>query len=95
MTQTGSTLTVNGTGFSTLTVINLFNLQVGGVVKNLGGLDASGKSKIPLTIVNSNQFTFTKPAGAVPGASYVQAINPPFVPYTSSGSDPGGSFTLK
>jgi len=57
-------------------------------------LDASGKSKIPLTIVNSNRFTFTKPAGAVPGISYVQAINPPFVPFTSSGNDAGGSFTL-
>jgi len=24
----------------------------------------------------------------------VQALNPPFVPFTSSGSDPGGAFTL-
>ncbi len=95
VSQLADKLTVNGTGFSTLTVINFFNTQVGGVVKNLGGLDAGGKAKISLTIVNSNQFTFTKPAAAMPGASYVQALNPPFVPYTSSGSGPGGAFPLK
>ena len=92
--QTGSTITVNGTGFSTLTVINLFNVQGGGTV-NLGGLGAGGKPKIPLTLISSEQFTFTRPAGAVAGAAYVQAINPPFVPYTSSGTDPGGAFTLE
>ena len=32
---------------------------------------------------------------AVAGPSYVQALNPPFVPFTSSGSGPGGAFTLK
>jgi hypothetical protein len=30
VSQAGSTITVNGTGFSTLTVINFFNLQTGG-----------------------------------------------------------------
>ena len=33
VTQSGSTLTVNGTGFSKLTVINFFNTQGAGVVK--------------------------------------------------------------
>src|SRR5579875_2975138 len=94
VTQSGTTITVNGTGFSTLTVINFFNTQSGGVV-NLGGLNAGGAPKIPLTLVNSNQFTFTEPAGAMAGASYVQAFNPPFVPFTSTGSEPGGAFTLK
>ena len=75
-------------------MINLFNAgRRSG--SNLGGLDVRGKAKIPLTIVNSNQFTFTEPVGAVPGAAYVQAVSPPFVPFTSSGNDPGGSFTLK
>jgi len=92
--QAGNTVTVNGTGFSALTVINFFNAQSSGVV-NLGGLGAGGAPKIPLTLVNSDKFTFTKPAGAVPGAAYVQALNPPFVPYTSSGNAPGGAFTLK
>ncbi len=91
--QAGSTITVNGTGFSPLTVINFFNAQVGGAV-NLGGIKAGGIPKIPLTIVNDTQFTFSVPVAAVPGATYVQAVNPPFVPYTSSGNDPGGAFTL-
>jgi len=94
VTQTLSTITVNGTGFSKLTVINLFNTQ-GAKLVNLGGLKPGGAPKIPLAFVNQNKFTFTKPAGAAPGASYVQALNPPFVPFSSSGSDPGGSFTLK
>ena len=74
-------------------MINFFNAQAGGVV-NLGGIKAGGIPKIPLTIVNDSQFTFSVPVGAVAGATYVQAVNPPFVPYTSSGNDPGGAFTL-
>ena len=62
---------------------------------NLGGFDATGKPRIPLTLVNSTSFTFTKPAAAIAGSSYVRALNPPFVPYTSSGSGPGGAFILK
>ena len=92
VTQSGSTITVNGTGFSTLTVINFFNTQ-GGVVKNLGGY-VGGKPAIPLNFKSANQFTFGVPPGAQPGTSYVQALNPPFVPYTSSGNTPGGAFTL-
>ncbi len=94
VTQAGSTITVKGTGFSTLTVINLFNVQGGGVV-NLGGLGAGGTAKITLTLAGSEQFTFTRPPAAVAGAAYVQAINPPFVPFTSSGDDPGAGFTMK
>jgi len=93
VSQNVSTLTVNGSGFSALTVINFFNAQGGGVL-NLGGLN-SGKPVIPLHLVNDAQFTFTVPAGALPGPAYVQALNPPFVPYSSSGNDPGGAFTLK
>jgi parallel beta-helix repeat protein len=91
----GPTIMVNGTGFSSLTVINFFNAQKGGVV-NLGGLNPDGTPKIPLTFVNDNQFSFVVSAAtAAPGPSYVQALNPPFVPFTSSGNDPGGAFTLK
>jgi hypothetical protein len=92
VTQAGTTITVNGTGFSTLTVINFFNKQ-GAVVVNLGGL-LSGKPRIPIALVNSTRFTFTKPLAAIAGPAYVQALNPPFVPFTSSGNDPGGAFTL-
>ena len=77
-----------------LTVINLFNSQPSGVV-NLGGLNPDGSSLIPLNIVNDTEFAFSLPVGAVLGPAYVQAINPPFVPYSSSGNDAGGSFILK
>jgi hypothetical protein len=95
VSQLLNTITVNGTGFSKLTVINFFNAQSGGRVINLGGLTRSGAPKIPLTFVSSDRITFVKPTTAQPGPSYVQALNPPFVPFTSSGNDPGGSFTLK
>jgi hypothetical protein len=94
VTQSGSTLTVDGTGFSTLTVINLFNTQAGKTV-NLGGLNSHGAAKIPLTLISSTRFTFRVPAGAVPGPAFVQALNPPFLPFTSSGNDLCGVFTLK
>ena len=92
--QSGATIAVRGTGFSTLTIINLFNTQGTGSV-NLGGLGPDGKPRIPLTIVNSTLFTFARPAAAVPGSAYVQTLNPPFVPFTSSGNAPGGAFTIK
>ncbi|HEV3112215.1 MAG TPA: hypothetical protein VGY99_17150 [Candidatus Binataceae bacterium] len=93
VSQSGSTITVVGTGFSTLTVINFFNDQ-DGVAVSLGGFGA-GVPKIALTFVNSDRFTFTRPARAVAGASYVQALNPPFLPFTSSGNAAAGAFTLK
>ncbi len=89
----GSPIRVDGTGFSPLTVINLFNQQ-GATTVNLGGLGPGGVPKIHLTLVNSTRVTFARPAGAVAGPAYVQAFNPPFVPYTSSGTGPGGSFTM-
>ncbi len=94
VTQNGDTLTVIGTGFAAQTVINFFNLKSGHVV-NLGGLKPDGSSRIALTLVNSHQFTCAVPTGAIPGPAYIQAINPPFVPFTSSGNAPGGGFTLK
>ena len=94
--QSGSTITVDGTGFSPLTVINFFNLQCAKVV-NLGGLDSSGKPLIPLKLVSPHQFTFqltdVKPA-PVSGPAYVQALNPPYVPFASSGTAAGGSLKL-
>ena len=94
VTQAGGTITVNGTGFSTLTVINFFNTQ-GAKVVNLGGLGPGAKPLIPLTVASPSKFSFARPAGAVAGASYVQALNPPFVPFTSSGNGIGGAFILK
>ena len=90
----GSIVTVEGTGFSTLTVINLFNEPAGGTV-NLGGLNGAGKPQIPLTLISSTRFTFTVPAGAMAGPAFIQGFNPPFLPFTSTGNDPCAAFTLK
>ncbi|MGE5327397.1 MAG: hypothetical protein ACM3NO_10185, partial [Deltaproteobacteria bacterium] len=87
VTQAGCLITVNGTGFSTLTIINLFNLQ-GSVAVNLGGLKPDGKPKLPLTLINSTRFTLRLPPNAVPGPAFLEALNPPFVPFTSSGTGP-------
>jgi hypothetical protein len=93
VTQVGSTLIVDGTGFSTLTTINFFTVR-GGEVVNLGGMAPSGAPRIALTLISDSEFRFAVPAGAAPGPAYVQAINPPFIPFTSSGKDPGGAFIL-
>jgi outer membrane protein assembly factor BamB len=98
--QTGCRVAVNGTGFAVsgaglppFTVINLFNRQRGAAV-NLGGLNPAGNPKIALNVASANQFTFSlSGAGVVPGASYVQVLNPPFVPFTSSGNTANGAFT--
>jgi hypothetical protein len=89
----GSTITVTGTGFSRLSVINLFNRQ-GPDVVNLGGLSAAGSSIVPITLASDTQFTFTRPAGAVAGPSFVEVLNPPFIPFSSSGNDPDGAFAV-
>ena len=90
----GSTITVNGTGFSTLTVINLFNAH-GATVVNLGGLNSKGMPRIQIKLINSTRFTITLPAGAVAGPAFIEALNPPFLAFTSSGNDPCGAFILK
>lgn len=88
----GSTVTVMGTGFCNLSVVNLFNLQ-GAAVVNLDGLNGS-TPKIPLALANDTQSTFALPAGAVAGPSFVELLNPPCIPSTSSGDDPDGAFTI-
>ncbi|MDX2167733.1 MAG: PQQ-dependent sugar dehydrogenase, partial [Deltaproteobacteria bacterium] len=94
ITQNGRTVTVNGAGFSTLTVLNLFNLQGGGVA-NLGGLFATnGQPRVRLTFVSSTQLTFQVPAQGIAGPAFVQALNPPFIPFSSSGNDPDGGFSM-
>jgi hypothetical protein len=102
ITQMECTVTVDGTGFAVtgarlpdLTVINLFNRE-GGAAVNLGGLNAKGRAKIPLNIPASTRFTFSLAGmGFAPGPSYVQVLNPPFVPFTSSGNAPSGAFTAR
>ncbi|MDG2305959.1 MAG: NHL repeat-containing protein [Candidatus Binatia bacterium] len=93
ISQDGTTIAVDGAGFSALSVINFF-AQTGGGVENFGGLDGGGASNIPLTIVSENQFTFQVPAGAQGGAAYVMVLNPPFIPFSSTTGDEDGGFTL-
>jgi hypothetical protein len=95
VSQSGTTITAHGTGFSTLTVINFFATATGGGLVNFGGLDASGNPKIALKLISANEFTFSRPAGALAGAAFVEALNPPYVPFTTSGTGPGGMLTLK
>jgi 6-phosphogluconolactonase len=93
ISQTECGVTVNGGGFSVLTVINLFTAQGGGVV-NLGGLGPNGQPRLPLSLAGPSQFTFAAPAVAGAQKAYVQALNPPFVPSSTSGDGPSGAFTL-
>jgi hypothetical protein len=86
------TITVTGAGLSPLTIISFFNLQPSGVV-NLGAI-VNGTSLIPFTLQSSQQLTFTVPAGAVSGPAFVQLLNPPFIPFTSTGAAAAGAFTL-
>ncbi len=92
--QVGTTVTVDGTGFSTLSVINLFAQKAAGGVDNFGGLGVGGTAKIPLTVQSPTRFSFTAPAGAASGPAFVMVLNPPYIPYSSSGSGPSGAFTL-
>ena len=75
------------------TMINLFNVVNVSAV-NFGGLLHKGNPKIPLTLVNENQLEFSVPAGARTGPAYVMALNPPFIPFSSTTGDPQGGFTL-
>jgi hypothetical protein len=94
ISQSGSTITVNGAGFSGLTVINLFNLQ-GSTVVNLGGLTSAGTAPITLDLVSDSQMTFTLPTAIVAGPAYIQMLNPPFIGFTSSGDGSAGAFEVE
>lgn len=59
---------------------------------NLGGLNPDGSAKIPLSLESDSKITFTLPTAVVAGPSYLQALNPPFIPFTSTGDSPGGAF---
>src|SRR4029077_2975864 len=48
----------------------------------------------PLNVLSPTQLTFTVPPTALSGATYVQVLNPPFIPFSTSGNDPDGGFFL-
>jgi hypothetical protein len=88
----GGLITVTGTGFSSASVINLFNKQ-GEAVVNLGGFGPGGP-KVPLMVSSDTRFTFARPTDAVAGPAFVEVLNPPFIEYSSSGPDPDGAFAM-
>ncbi len=89
--QSGSLITVEGSGFSPQTIVNLY---VGRPAANLGGLDAKGKPRIPPTLIGDSRLTFIVPADAEPGPAYVEVLNPPYQAFSSSFGNPGGEFAL-
>jgi len=94
VSQTGTTIHVYGSGFSPVSVINFFNSQPNGAVINLGGYGPTGGPRIPLTLLSDSEFIFSIPSGAASGNSYVHILNPPYIPFSSTGGDPDGSFIL-
>jgi len=96
--QSGALARVEGSGFEALTRINFYKSKFPFYQRNaplnLGGVDAAGKPKIPLTMDGDSRLTFKVPADALPGEWYVEAVNPPFLPFSSSYTDPGGAFVL-
>ena len=92
--QDATTLIVDGTGLSTLTVLNFFATNGNGKSVNMGGLTSDGIPAIPITLISDTELAFKIPAGAAPGPAYVQALNPPFIPFSSSGNAAGGAFIL-
>ena len=86
--QVGTTITVNGTGFSSLSVVNFFN---GGT--NRCGM-AAGVPRCPITLVSAQQFRIQKPATSVAGDAYIKVLHPPFILFTTTGTDSDGGFTL-
>jgi hypothetical protein len=87
------TVHLSGAGLCTGMAINLFAHQ-SSFVLNFGGLNPDGTPVFPFTVVDSHHLFFTRPSFISPGSAYVQVLNAPFIPYTSSGNGPGGAFTM-
>src|SRR6202035_5363643 len=57
-----------------------------------GGFSTTGTPAIAITLVSATELRFAVPAGVKAGPAYVQALNPPFVPFTIT--DSNGNITL-
>ncbi len=90
--QSGAVITVEGAGFSAATVVNLY---CGKPFENLGGLDSAGKPVLHLEMDGDAKLRLIVPPTAKAGACYLEALNPPFLPFSSSYNDPGGAFILQ
>ena len=87
VTQQGSNIIVNGTGFCVLSRINLWNTYSTG--------SAFFGPQIQITLQSDTQLSFPIPSGAQPGSAYLQVLNPPFIPFAHSGADPDGAFAIQ
>lgn len=91
----GTAVTVTGTGFNERTVLNFFARDAGGAIANFGGFDEAGRQRLPVTVVDAHALSFELPPTAASGACFVEALNPPFIDYTSSRTrPPGGDCTI-
>ncbi len=97
--QSGASILVEGSGFESSTRINLYNssspFSQAQLPPNLGGVDGAGRPRILLNIESHSRFTFRVPDNAGPGEWYVEALNPPYLPFSSSYGDPGGAFVIR
>ena len=95
VTVSGTGVTVSGTGFSPLTAVNFFARDGAGSVTNFGGYDPAGRPRLVVTVPDAHTLTFELPVGVTSGPCFVEALNPPFINYTSSRSrPPGGECTI-
>jgi hypothetical protein len=49
---------------------------------------------VPLQFVSKSELRFMRPAGAVAGPAFVEVLNPPYIPFSSTGNDPDGAFSF-
>ena len=94
VTVNGNTIDVTGSGFNDdLTVINFFAAR-NGQLQNLGGLAENGVPRIVLNVTSSTHLAFQRPPAVDAGNAFVEAINPPYIPFTSSGAGASGAVVL-
>jgi len=84
---------VEGRDVSPGVVVNVFQQQDAAAV-NLGGVTPDGQPRILVTHSSPGTLTFPVPPGLRAGAFYVQLVNPPFRPETTSRDEPAARATL-
>lgn len=80
ITLEGSSVIVEGSGFSSRSVLNLFADQEEGMIL-LGGHDPDGRPRIAFTLSGPRRLSFVLPARAAYRPAYLQIVNPPFLSF--------------
>jgi len=86
-------IVVEGRDVAPRVVVNIFQQQDDAAV-NLGGVTPDGQPRIIVTRSSPGTLTFPVPPGLRAGAFYVQLVNPPFRPETTSRDEPAAHATL-